>query len=92
MAIAGFVASFIQNSVFSIVGDRLTKMIRMEVFNKMIRMPGSWFDEPKNNAGTLTARLSTDCKNINGVTSSYLGIMVQNGACLLSGIIIALIY
>lgn len=58
----------------------------------MIRMPGSWFDLPKNNAGTLTARLSTDCKNINGVTSSYLGIIIQNISCLASGMIIAFIY
>lgn len=58
----------------------------------MIIMPGSWFDLPKNNAGTLTSRLSTDCKNINGVTSSYLGIILQNISCLLSGLIIALCY
>lgn len=92
LAIGGFFANFIQNSVFGIVGDRMTKRIRMEVFNKMIRMPGSWFDLPKNNAGTLTARLSTDCKNINGVTSTYLGIIVQNVTCLLTGLIIALAY
>lgn len=55
-------------------------------------MPGSWFDLPKNNAGTLSARLSTDCKNINGVTSTYLGVIVQNVTCLLTGIIIAFIY
>lgn len=66
--------------------------MRVDVFNKMIRMPGSWFDLPKNNAGTLTSRLSTDCKNINGVTSTYLGVMIQNIACLLSGLIIAFIY
>lgn len=78
--------------MFGIVGDRLTRRVRSEVFNKMIRMPGSWFDLPKNNAGTLTARLSTDCKSINGVTSSYLGIIIQNVSCLTAGLIIAFIY
>lgn len=92
LAIGGFFAQFIQSAAFSIVGDRLTKRVRMDVFNKMVRMPGSWFDLPKNNAGTLTSRLSTDCKNINGVTSSYLGIMVQNASCLITGLIIALVY
>lgn len=55
-------------------------------------MPGSWFDNPKNNAGTLSARLSTDCKTINGATSSYLGIIIQNISCLTTALIIAFIY
>jgi ATP-binding cassette subfamily B (MDR/TAP) protein 1 len=58
----------------------------------MLKMSGSWFDNPKNNAGTLSARLSTDCKTINGVTSSYLGIIIQNISCLTTSLIIALIY
>ena len=81
-----------QNSVFGIVGDRITKRIRSEVFVKMLKMPGSWFDNPKNNAGTLSARLSTDCKTINGATSSYLGIIIQNISCLTTALIIAFIY
>lgn len=89
---AAFVGNFVQHALFGIVADRLTKRIRMEVFNKMIKMPCKWFDEPKNNSGTLAARLSTDCKNMNGVTSSYMGIVIQNISCLASGMIISLIY
>lgn len=92
LAIAGLAANFLQNGLFSIVGDRLTKRVRIDVFNKMLRMPGSWFDLPKNNAGTLSARLSTDCKNINGVTSTYLGVIIQNITCLSAGLIIAFCY
>ena len=55
-------------------------------------MPGGWFDLPRNNAGTLSARLSTDCKNINGVASSYMGVIIQNISCLVSGLVIAFIY
>ena len=58
----------------------------------MIRMPVGWFDQPRNNAGSLTARLSIDCKTINGVTSSFIGILVQNVSCLLCGILIAFVY
>ena len=92
LAIAAFFANFIQHSVFSLVGDRLTMRIRTQIFNKMLRMPGGWFDLPKNNAGSLTARLSTDCKNINGVSSAYVGIILQNISCLATGMIIAFVY
>ena len=40
-------------------------------------MPIPYFDEPKNNAGTLTSRLSVDCKTINGLTSNIIGINLQ---------------
>lgn len=92
LAIGNFFAIFLQNTTFGIIADRLTEKIRIQVFNKMIRMSGSWFDNPKNNAGTLSARLSIDCKTINGVTSSYIGIMVQNISCLTCGIIISFIH
>lgn len=92
LAIANFFAISIQNTLFAVIADRLTEKIRIQVFNKMIRMPGSWFDNPKNNAGTLSARLSIDCKTINGVTSSYIGIMTQNISCLTCGIIIAFVH
>lgn len=52
-------------------------------------MPIPYFDEPKNNAGTLTSRLSVDCKTINGLTSSILGINLSNIGSLICGLVIA---
>jgi hypothetical protein len=33
----------------------------------MLKMPVPWYDEPKHNSGTLTARLATDCRQVNGL-------------------------
>lgn len=55
-------------------------------------MPIPWFDIPRNNAGTLTARLSTDCQLVNTVTTTTVSIMIQNISTLVSGIIIAFVY
>ena len=52
-------------------------------------MPVPWFDIPRNNAGTLTARLSTDCQLVNTVTTTTVSILIQNLSTLISGIIIA---
>lgn len=46
----------------TICAERLTMKLREDTFTKLLRMPVAYFDEPKNNAGTLTARLSVDCK------------------------------
>jgi ATP-binding cassette subfamily B (MDR/TAP) protein 1 len=55
-------------------------------------MPVSWFDNPKNNAGSLSARLSIDCQLVNNVTTTTVSILIQNISTLLSGILIAFLY
>lgn len=52
-------------------------------------MPIPYYDESKNNAGTLTSRLAVDCKLINGLTSSIIGINLANFASLVCGLTIA---
>jgi len=55
-------------------------------------MPVPWFDVPKNNAGTLTARLSTDCQLVNNVTTTTVSVLIQNLSTLIAGIIIAFVH
>jgi ATP-binding cassette subfamily B (MDR/TAP) protein 1 len=55
-------------------------------------MPIVWFDNPRNNAGSLTARLSTDCNMVNGLTTTLISITIQNLTTLIASIVIGLIY
>lgn len=55
-------------------------------------MPIPWFDISKNNAGNLTSRLSSDCKNVNGLVTTFIAISIQNATTLVAGIVIAFIY
>lgn len=55
-------------------------------------MPIPWFDNPRNNCGTLTTRLSTDCISVNGMITTVISITIQNLSSLITGIIIALIH
>jgi ATP-binding cassette subfamily B (MDR/TAP) protein 1 len=55
-------------------------------------MPVSWLDLPRNSAGSLSARLASDCKNVNGLNTTYVAILIQNISNLVSGIIIAFVY
>lgn len=56
--------SIVQNAVFSIIGEKITRQIRSEVFYKMLKLPVYWYERPKNNIGSLTARLAVDCKQV----------------------------
>lgn len=44
IAIGGFFTNFLQNTLFTVVGDRFTKRVRSEIFNKMLKMRVGWFD------------------------------------------------
>ncbi|KAM3147561.1 hypothetical protein pb186bvf_000368 [Paramecium bursaria] len=79
----------IQNFFLTIVGEQLTLKLRQATYRKLLRMPISYFDLPKNNAGTLTSRLSVDCKLIQGLTSTILGINLQNIGSMICGLVIA---
>lgn len=46
------------------MAEFLTVKLRYDTFKKLLRMPIPFFDKAENNAGTLTARLSVDCKTI----------------------------
>jgi ATP-binding cassette subfamily B (MDR/TAP) protein 1 len=92
LAVFAFFIVISQNVLFSLIGEHITKKIRLEVYNKILRMPVSWFDNPKNNAGSLTAKLSSDCNNVNGLATSFIAIMIMNVASLIDGITIAFIF
>ena len=57
-----------------------------------MKMPIPWFNIPKNNAGVLSSRLSTDCLAVNSMVTTVVAITFQNLSTLISGIIIAFIF
>jgi len=55
-------------------------------------MPIPWFDIPKNSGGNLTANLASDSLMVNGLTATFVSILVQNGTTLIAGVTIALVF
>lgn len=78
--------------IFSNIGQKITQKIRYQTYGKMLRMPIPWFDNPKHNAGNLTSKLSADCKNVNGLVTTFAAISIQNLTTLIAGIVIAFIF
>jgi len=92
LAIGVFIFQVTRDYLTYVVGDEVTTNIRKEAFQKMLKMPIYWFDKPDNNTGILSTRLGTDCQTINGMSTTYIYIMVQSLTTLVAGIILALIY
>ena len=65
ISVYSFVVKTIHYSLFNIIGEHVTRKIRVETFSKILMMPIAWFDLPRNNAGILSTRLLTDCFIVN---------------------------
>ncbi|KAK7337590.1 hypothetical protein VNO77_18172 [Canavalia gladiata] len=76
---------------FSMAGSKLIQRIRLICFEKVINMEVGWFDETENSSGAIGARLSADAASVRALVGDALGLLVQNIATALAGVIIAFI-
>ncbi|KAJ1403010.1 P-loop containing nucleoside triphosphate hydrolase [Sesbania bispinosa] len=74
---------------FGVAGGKLIKRIRNMCFEKVVHMEVSWFDEAEHSSGALGARLSTDAASIRALVGDALGLLVQNIATAIAGLVIA---
>lgn len=50
-------------------GEKLTLRLRDNAFRAMLRQEMGWFDEERNQVGSLTARLASDAAMVKAVSS-----------------------
>jgi len=91
LAFIAFISYSVQQALFSIVAERLSRKVRAEVFRKFVRMPIGWFDEPLHAPGALGSKLSTDATLLNTLTSSVFGVYAQGLSSAVTGLIVSFI-
>jgi ABC-type multidrug transport system fused ATPase/permease subunit len=77
-----------QSFLFAWSGESLTKRLRAKVFRALLRQEMAYFDDPRNNTGSLCARLATEASAVQGATGTRLGMILENIASLGTGILI----
>lgn len=92
IAVASFFANIFQAYLFSILGEKISYALKMEAYNKILRKPIKFFDDPKNNPGILSAKISIDTQQINSLASTFFGVVIQGVAGFIVGMIIAFFY
>nr|KYP57637.1 ABC transporter B family member 4 [Cajanus cajan] len=91
LGIASFLIIPARGYFFSVAGCKLIQRIRLMCFQKVVSMEVGWFDEPENSSGAIGARLSADAASVRALVGDALGLMVQNLASALAGLIIAFV-
>ncbi|KAL9318789.1 hypothetical protein ACSQ67_015306 [Phaseolus vulgaris] len=90
----GIVSFFIipaRGYFFSVAGSKLIQRIRLMCFEKVVNREVGWFDEPENSSGSIGARLSADAASVRALVGDALGLLVQNLASAVAGLIIAFV-
>lgn len=89
VAVASLVVIPCRFYFFGVAGGKLIQRIRKTCFEKVVHMEVSWFDEADHSSGALGARLSTDAASVRALVGDALGLLVQNIATAIAGLVIA---
>lgn len=85
-----FTAAF--TFAFGLASERLVYNLRMKLFNKLLRLPVSYYDKKENTAGAISIRLATDAFQLNNMVSGVMGVMCLNIATVSISLTLGLYY
>lgn len=92
VAITAGASTLVYTFAFGLASERLLFKVRLDLFNKLLRLPASYFDQKENTAGAISTRLATDAFQIRNMVSGVLGVMCLNTATITTSLIFGLYY
>ena len=60
LAVAAFAVNILQHYNFAVMGEYLTKRIRVRMLTNILRFEVGWFDRDENSSGAICSRLGSD--------------------------------
>ncbi|UJR19545.1 hypothetical protein I4U23_022675 [Adineta vaga] len=84
--LAGFL-QFLSTVTFTKAGESLTFRMRLLTFETILRREISWFDEEKNNVGSLVTHLTNDTAALKNLTGILITIFSSSGALIFTLIV-----
>jgi ATP-binding cassette subfamily B (MDR/TAP) protein 1 len=81
--------NFFQYGLFYHLSEKVTLKLRSDIFRKLMSLPMSFYQDPRNSVGKVTEYLFSDSVNCNRLTSTFIAMNIQNVSSLLTGLIIA---
>lgn len=84
---AGFVWS--RHYLMSWLGERAVTDLRVQVFDRLLRLPAAWFHERRS--GEVVSRLAADVTTVQWVVGSEVSIALRNVLRLIGGVILLFI-
>jgi ABC-type multidrug transport system fused ATPase/permease subunit len=92
VAITAGVSTLVYSFAFGMASERLMFKVRIDLFNKLLRMPVSFYDQQSNTAGAISTKLATDAFKIRNMVSGVVGVMCKNVATIVTSLFFGLYY
>lgn len=92
LAMFAFVVSFIQVVSFGIAGEKIGINLRLRGFEAILNKDIFWFDQKRNNPGSICARLASDVGNVQSITGNRTAVIFQSISILVSTFIFAVYF
>lgn len=77
-AIAGGICTFAYKFPFDLYGQRVVYEVRKSVFDKLLRLPVSFYDKKENTPGGVATKLASDAYQLNNMISGVCAVMCMN--------------
>ncbi|GLU16670.1 hypothetical protein SLE2022_330900 [Rubroshorea leprosula] len=89
LGVATLLAHPARTYLFAVAGCKLIQRVRSMCFEKVVHMEVGWFDKPAHSSGSIGARLSADASIVHALVGEALGLLTQNIASAVAGLVIA---
>ena len=87
-----FIPYLVQITLMSKIEDQLTVRIRAELFNKLMKLPVAWHELTENEGGKAASRYSIDAKEVGGLITNFVPLVISNLCMIITGAIIPIFY
>ncbi|CAK9263783.1 unnamed protein product [Sphagnum jensenii] len=91
LSVAAFVVNILQHYNFAIIGEYLTKRIRVQMLANILRNEVGWYDRDENASGAISSRLASDANMIRSLVGDRISLLVQVVGAMSVSFIVALI-
>jgi ABC-type multidrug transport system fused ATPase/permease subunit len=92
IAIASGVSTIVYSSAFGMASERLMFRVRIDLFNKLLRLPVSFYDQKDNTAGAISSKLATDVFQIRNMVSGVLGVICLNSSTITLSLLVGIYF
>ncbi|KAL3514789.1 hypothetical protein ACH5RR_027506 [Cinchona calisaya] len=89
IAILNIPIYLLQHYFYTLMGERLTARVRLQMFSAILSNEIGWFDMDENSTGSLMSKLAADATLVRSALADRLSTIVQNVALALTAFVIA---
>lgn len=80
LSVVSIAANLAQHYNFAVMGENLTRRIRLRVFGKILSFEPAYFDEVANSSGAICARLENEAVLVKTLVADRFSLMIQTAA------------